>query len=158
MRIDLAASRLELPVLSPKSSGTPTPALGAPQAADPLPHRVVRQGSGSRKTVRDPLSQEHLLEVKADAGEIEFEPTGLRYSSTSSQRYRIVEGDPRSACGEYRADFSFARENWQVRTESLLVVTCDTAQFRRDGRITAYEGTEGVCERTWEEHIPRVAY
>ena len=156
--IDLAASRLELPVLGPKSSGTPTPDLGAPQAADPLPHRVVRQGSGSRKQVHDPLSQEHLLEVKADAGEIEFETTGLRYSSTSSQRYRIVEGDPLSACVEYRADFTFAREDWQVRTESLLVVTCDATQFRLDGCIAAYEGTEVVCERTWEEHIPRVAY
>ena len=158
MSIDLAASRLELPVLGPKSSGTPAPDLGTPQAADPLPHRVVRQGSGSRKTVHDPLSQEHLLEVKADAGEIELETTRLRHASRSSQRYRIVEGDPLSACVEYRADFTFAREDWQVRTESLLVVTCDATQFRRDGRITAYEGTDLVCERTWEERIPRVAY
>ena len=158
MSIDLAASRLKLPVLGPKSSGSPTPDLGAPQAADPLPHRVVRQGSGSRKKVHDPLSQEHLLEVTADAGEIELETTGLRYSSTSGQRYRIVEGDPLSACVEYRSDFTFAREDWQVRTESLLVGTCDATQFRLDGRITAYEVTDLVCERTWEERIPRVAY
>ena len=37
-------------------------------------------------------------------------------------------------------------------------MTCDATQFRLDGRIAAYEGTEVVCERTWEEHIPRVAY
>ena len=104
------------------------------------------------------MSQEHLLEVKADAGEIELEATRLRYTSRSSQRYRIVEGDPLSACVEYRADFTFARDDWQARTESLLVVTCDATQFRLDGRITAYEGTEVVCERTWEEHLPRVAY
>ena len=104
------------------------------------------------------MSQEHLLEVTTDAGELELEPTGLRDSSRSSQRYRIVEGDPLSACVEYRADFTFAREDWQVRTESLLVVTCDATQFWLDGCIAAYEGTEVVCERPWEEHIPRVAY
>jgi hypothetical protein len=104
------------------------------------------------------LSKEYLLEVEVDAGEVEFEATRLRYSSKSSQRYRIVEGDPLSASIEYRADFAFARDDWQVRTESLLAVTCDATQFHLDGRITGYEGSEVVSDRTWEEHIPRIAY
>jgi hypothetical protein len=45
-----------------------------------------------------------------------------------------------------------------VRTESLLAVTCDATQFHLDGRITGYEGSEVVSDRTWEEHIPRIAY
>ncbi len=98
------------------------------------------------------------LEVEVDAGEVEFEATRLRYSSKSSQRYRIVEGDPLSASIEYRADFAFARDDWQVRTESLLAVTCDATQFHLDGGITGYERTTVVSERTWEEHIPRIAY
>ena len=57
-----------------------------------------------------------------------------------------------------RAAFAFARDDWQVRTESLLAVTCDATQFYLDGRITGYEGTEVVSERTWKERIPRVAY
>lgn len=158
LTIDLAASRLDLPVLRPGSSETPPPSLGEPQAADPLPHRVVRPGSGSRRQVHDPLSNEYLLEVEVDAGEVEFEATRLRYSSKSSQRYRIVEGDPLSASIEYRAGFAFARDDWQVRTESLLAVTCDETQFHLDGRITGYEGTDVVSERTWEEDIPRIAY
>jgi hypothetical protein len=158
LTIDLAASRLDLPVLRPGSSETPPPSLGEPQAADPLPHRVVRPGSGSRRQVHDPCSNEYLLEVEVDAGEVEFEATRLRYSSKSSQRYRIVEGDPLSASIEYRAGFAFARDDWQVRTESLLAVTCDETQFHLDGRITGYEGTDVVSERTWEEDIPRIAY
>ena len=69
-----------------------------------------------------------------------------------------VEGDPLSASIEYRADFAFARDDWQVRTESRLTVTCDAPQFYLDGRITGYEGTEVVSERTWKEDIPRIAY
>jgi hypothetical protein len=158
LSIDLATSHLELPVFRPGSSGTPPPNLGEPQAADPLPHRLVRPGSGSRRQAHDPLSKEYLLEVEVDAGEVEFEATRLRYSNQSAQRYRIVEGDPLSASIEYRADFAFARDDWQVRTESLLAVTCDATQFHLDGRITGYEGTRVVSERTWEEHIPRIAY
>ena len=156
--IDLDACHLELPVLCPESSTTPPPNLGEPQAADPLPHRVVRPSSGSRRQVHDPASNEYRLEVEADAGEVEFETTRLRYSSQNAQRYRIVAGDPLSARIEYQADFGFARDDWRVHTESLLVVTCDATQFHLDGRITGYEGTEIISERTWEEHIPRVAY
>ena len=39
-----------------------------------------------------------------------------------------------------------------------LAVTCDETQFHLDGRITGYEGTDVVSERTWEEDIPRIAY
>ena len=156
--IDLAVSYLELPVLRLSNSGAPPPDLGEPQAADPLPHRVIRPASGSRHQVHDPLSEEHLLEVEVDAGEVEFEATRLRYSSNSGQRYRIVDGNPLSACIEYRADFAFARDDWQVRTESVLVVTCDATQFHLDGRITGYEGAKAVCERFWVEHLPRIAY
>ena len=101
---------------------------------------------------------QHILEVEVDAGEVEFEATRLRYSSQSSQRYRIVEGDPLSASIEYRADFAFARDDWQVRTESRLAVTCDATQFYLDGRTTCYEGTEVVSQRTWKEDISRIAY
>ena len=156
--IDLAASYLELPVLHLSSSLTPPPDLGEPQAADPLPHRVIRPASGSRHQVHNPLSEEYLLEVEVDAGEVEFEATRLRYSSNSAQRYRIIEGNPLSGCIEYRADFAFARDDWQVRTESVLVVTCDATQFHLDGRITGYEGSKVVCERSWVEHLPRIAY
>ena len=104
------------------------------------------------------MSEEYLLEVEVDGGEVEFEATRLRYSSNSAQRYRITEGSPLSACIEYRADFAFARDDWQVRTESVLAVTCDATQFHLDGRITGYEGAKVVCERFWVEHLPRIAY
>ena len=104
------------------------------------------------------MSNQYRLDVEADAGEIEFETTCLRYSSQNAQRYRIVGGDPLSACIEYQADFEFARDDWRVRTESLLVVSCDATQFRLDGRIVGYLGNQIISERTWEEEIPRIAY
>ena len=91
-------------------------------------------------------------------GEVRFDNTGLAYGSTNEQRYVINDANPSSARAEYRADFTFVRDCWNVRTESELIVTCDENDFFLVGKIAAYEDGSQVFTRDWNFKIPRLVH
>ena len=158
LTIDLAHCHLEIPERSGDAEGDVLQPFAAAEAADAPPHRVLRPPSGSRQVRHDIQSGEITYDVDSDGGEVHFEDIDLDYGSTSSQRYVITEGDPLSARAEYRAGFAFARGDWRVRTESELVVSCNSSHFLLLGRVAAYEGETRVFARDWDVEIPRVVY
>ncbi len=158
LSLDPALARLEIPVRHAATDGEiDSPFQPADAAAAPS-HRVLKEPSGSRHVHQNVPTGEIIYDVEYDGGEIEFTDNGLTYGNSNAQRYHITEGDPLSAKIIYQAGFHFARDGWDVRTESELVVTCDAAHFFLEGRIAAFEGTTRVFERTWNEKIPRVVY
>lgn len=158
LSLDLASCWLELPVRSRDSEGDVSRPFDVAEAADTPAHEILRPASGSRDIHYNIQTGEIVYDVNSDGGEIRFEATDLTFGSTNTQCYRITEGDPLSAKIEYRADFSFSRGDWDVRTESELVVSCDASHFFLDGRIAAFEGKAEVFSRTWNEKVPRVVY
>ena len=56
------------------------------------------------------------------------------------------------------ARFSFAREEWNVRTNSELTVTCDADNFYLKGKIEAFEDEKRVFDREWDLGIPRTVF
>ncbi len=158
LSLDLAACRLDLPERRPVAGSDMHDAVGRPDAADPPPHKIVRPPSGSRQITHDSASGETRYDVAHDGGEIQFEASGLTFGSSNSQCYAITDDDPLSAQVAYRADFSFARDAWQVTTESELVVTCTASHFVLEGRIAAFEGDAEAFARNWDVKIPREVY
>ncbi|WP_282610687.1 CocE/NonD family hydrolase [Pelagibius sp. Alg239-R121] len=158
LSVDLASTRLTLPIRRSDAGGETDFPFDEPLAADPPPHQVLRKGSGSRQIHRDVETGEVVYNVESDGGEIHFENTGLSYGAYNAQRYIITGGNPLSARAEYRADFSFARDDWCVSTESELTVTCDAVHFFLKGRIAAVEDGTRIFERDWDVKIPRVVY
>ncbi len=158
LTVDLAASHLEVPERAP-GTGLEIPEPFAPvEAADHPPHTVIRPASGSRSIRRDGRDGEVRYDVGFDGGETTLHANGLTFGSTNAQCYAITDGNPLSARAEYRAGFSFSRGQWQVRTESELIVTSDEDDFCLKGRIAAFESEEEVFTRKWNIKIPRKVY
>ena len=156
--IELASSRLDLPVRHPEATGEISlPFEPAVSAAAP-PHHVLREPSGTRHVTHNIQTGDAIYDIATDGGEVRFDNTGLAYGSTNEQRYVINDASPSSARAEYRADFTFVRDGWNVRTESELIVTCDVNDFFLVGKIAAYEDGSQVFSRDWNLKIPRVVY
>ena len=158
LSVDLAGCSLELPVRNADAGGEVKIPFGPPVSADPPMHDVIAPSKGSRHVHHDIETGTVVYDVQSDGGVLRFEATDLTYGSRNSQRYTIVEGDPLSACIEYKADFSFARDGWDVRTESELVTTCDAESFILKGRIAAFEDDKQVFARDWDVKIPRTVF
>ena len=156
--LNLAASKLVLPVRSARPSREIEAPFDEADAAEPPKHRVVREPTGSRQVHQDIETGVITYDVKCDGGDIHFVDTDLTYGNANAQRFQITDGDPLSAKAEYRANFSFSRDGWDVRTESELIVTCNATEFFLNGRIAAFEGQDRVYEREWNVSIPRVVY
>ena len=158
LTIALAHSRLELPVRHIGVADALADPLGPPLAADPPPVTWLREASGTRRIEHDIATDTLDYRVENDGGVVRFHDTRLDYGASNSQCYTLREGDPLSARIEYRAGFSFARDEWQVRTESRLLARCDREHFIIDADIRAFEAGEPVFERRWTAQIPRVVY
>ncbi len=158
LSVDLASSYLEIPERMASAASEVSRPFGPAEAADPPLHTVIRPASGSRQIRRDGPDGEVRYGVAFDAGKITLHSSGLTFGSSNAQSYIIADGNPHSARAEYRADFSFGRTDWAVRTESELIVTSDETQFHLLGRIAAFEGETEVFTRNWDVKIPRVVY
>ena len=158
LNLDLAECSLELPLRRANSSEPIVTPLGPAVAADPISHEIITPSKGSRHINHNIETGETKYVVKFDGGEFKLEAIDLSYGSGNSQIYTITEGDPLSACIEYTSNFSFAREGWDVRTESELIVTCDPSNFKLNGRIAAYEGENRIFERDWNITVPRTVF
>ncbi|MDA9009325.1 CocE/NonD family hydrolase [Alphaproteobacteria bacterium] len=156
--LDLASARLELPVRAFDATTEIASPFEPPEAAPGLTHEVLREPSGSRSISHNIETGDIVYDVDSDGGELRFEDTNLAYGSTNAQRYVINDASPLSARAEYRADFSFEREDWRVRTESELIVTCDENYFFLAGSIAGFENGSEVFTREWDVKIPRTVY
>ena len=158
LSLDLAHCRLELPIRKAGTGDDIETPFAPPVVAEPLEHKIIKPSSGSRTIHQDVKTGNVVYDVQYDSGVIQFVAANLNYSSKNSQRYTIVKNNPLSACIEYKAEFSFVRDNWNVRTESELIVTCNASDFILKGRIAAYEDRNQVFTRNWDVRIPRIIF
>lgn len=156
--VELAGCSLELPVRDSNAGGEIGDPFGPAVSADPPAHENIKPSTGSRHISQDVETGQIVMDVQFAGDEIWFEETDLTYGSSNSQKYSIVEGDPLSACIEYKAGFSFARDGWNVRTQSELVTTCDATNFILKGRIMAFEDDIQIFARDWDVKIPRTIF
>ena len=155
IKLDIAHCYLDLPIRQANADGEIKTPFGPPLAADSPVHEIVLPPEASRQIHNDIEKGEIVYEIKVDGGKTKFEATSLTYGSKNSQKYTIIEGDPLSACIEYQSSFSFLREDWDIKTQSKLVATCDASSFILKGHIAGFENDKQVFARNWDVKIPR---
>ena len=50
---------------------------------------------------------------------------------------------------------AFARDEWNVRTETRTVLRSTETELLLDATLDGYEGDQRVFSRTWNERVPR---
>ena len=158
LTLELNSCLLEVPIFNTSKKYRTEELFSKPEEAAPLPHKVIKEGFGSREITRNNTTGELVYDVIHDGGELHFTDINLIYGSNNSQHYIIKDNDPLSAKIIYVADFKFLRENWHVETKSILTVTCDRDSFFLKANISGLENNNVVFSRDWNVKVPRLVY
>jgi len=142
-------------VRPPRPADEALPPFGEPEGAPPLPRTVLETGRHAWTVVRDLANDISTLEVIKDAGRFRIDPIGLEVRLASSERYTFWNDDFDSVSGETKAERSFRRGDWSVRTLTRTRLTSTATHFRVQADLDAYEGDQRVHCRSWDRRIPR---
>ena len=147
LEIDLAATRLSLPLL-------PTAATRAPRAFAPLPSaapglrpgdrvRTIERAADNALTIRDRETSETSL------------PGGTVYATELDDSYAVCDGDPLSARCISRRVERLTRGGWDVRVEADAEMHGDATHFHVTDRLRAWDGDACIHDETRRYDIAR---
>ena len=130
----ISGGTLNLPVRPPRAADALLPPLPGPESAPPEKPTIIRHGD---------LRIERIDRI------------GLELGTDSKSRFHIEEDDPLSAVAELRRTQTMSRDDWQIRIETQMRLSCTRNAFLLQGGLRAWEGTNEVCRREWDRSIPR---
>jgi uncharacterized protein len=125
---------LDLPVRPPEATDALLPPLPAPETSPP---------EEPTRTRRDDMRIERIDRI------------GLELGMKGSREFHIEEDDPLSATVELRWAQTMSRDDWQIRIETGMRLSCTRDAFLLQGSWRAWEGADEVCHREWDRSIPR---
>jgi hypothetical protein len=89
------------------------------------------------------------------AGRIErIDRIGLELGMQGSSEFHVEEDDPLSAVVVLRWTETMSRDDWQIRIETWMRLSCTRDVFLLQVSLRAWEGAEEVCRREWDRSIP----
>lgn len=145
---------LELPVRPPRKDDAKIKFKPVETAA-PFKRTVLAAGGRNRVVRTDMGKNETVVEVSDASGRSRYDDIDLIAEARSTERYRIVEGDPLSCEAEVTWTWLFERAGWHIRTETRTKVICDKRDFIVTARLQAFENEQCVFERDFAERIRR---
>ncbi|NJC23281.1 hypothetical protein BJ994_002357 [Arthrobacter pigmenti] len=173
LRVDLAASSVEVPVLA-EAGDAPAVSFSEPEqsrpiAVVPVPPTEKQQDVNAKfvapaqRSVRhDVQTGEWVLDVDPGYGGSRRYPDGLDFSEHSRETYRIRQGQPLSAEATSAWAITLANDGWRAHLETTSTVRASDTHFIVTNHLQAYATTadtreELVAERTWHDEIPRTS-
>jgi uncharacterized protein len=122
---------LDLPVRPPQAADAALPALPGPETATPERPTVIRPGL------------------------VRIDRLGLELGTEGKFAFDIKDEDPLSATAEMQRTETIRRDDWQVRIETRMRLSCTRDAFLLQASLSAWEGADEVCHREWDRSIPR---
>jgi hypothetical protein len=150
-----AESYLDLPVRPPRDEGNAFSPFEAPETAPPLAIEVIRPSTSTRHIAQELTTGVVEETLYADDGRWRQIANDLVYESTTTTRFRIVEGDPLSARIRCERAFNIGRGDWQTRVEVWSEQRSDLTTFYVESACELFVGSELLVSRTWTLQAPR---
>lgn len=156
LTVDLAGTRLDLPVRPPDRADERLRPFGDAVCGEPTP--TVRHSSpdGVRRTVqRDLLSGRITVDFPRKDGVVEMTDIGQTTSSNGYSRYTITDGDPLSGRIDTGYRVEIHRPHGVVLHESRGAMICDATHFTIEVELRVSDDGREINRRTWTERIAR---
>jgi predicted acyl esterase len=150
-RIRLALSTTYWPLLWPSPE---TATLTIHGGTVELPLRPPR-GAATQRRFPEPETAPPDKVAAIAPGVKRIDRLGLELGTHGQSNWHIDDGDPTSATAELRYTDTMAREDWKIRIETSLRLSCTRDDFLLQASLRAYEGDDEVCTRSWERRIAR---
>jgi len=132
--LQIFAGTLDLPQRSPNAADARLPPFPEPETASPEKPTIFH---------RDGLRIERIDRI------------GLELGTQDKTEFRVEENDPLSAVAVLHHTQTLSRNEWQIRVEEQLQLSCTGNAFLLQGSLRAWEGANEVCHRDWSHSVPR---
>jgi hypothetical protein len=155
-------SRLRLPVRPPDSADDDLRAFDLPERAPAVEWTPVTRGRHERSTTVDPASGDHVTRMRSGYDErgavalARLDAADIEGGDGTEIETRIHPTDPLRAEAAMRQRTELSRGAWSVAVETEVRIACTRADFLVQARLAAWEGGASVCERRWDERVPRI--
>jgi predicted acyl esterase len=148
------AAAVDLPTVTQFDVLEPSP-FGPPQDAVRGRVTVVRDGAETRSLTHDLGSCLTEFVASRDDGVYVLDDIGTELSFTRVRSSSIVSGDPLSAQASVVCSATYRRDDWDVRVDSHIEMSCDHESFTLTASLTAHDAGELFAERTFERRVAR---
>ncbi|OXM64458.1 MULTISPECIES: CocE/NonD family hydrolase [Amycolatopsis] len=156
LTVHTKGSSLALPVRPIRESDEVSgQVFGEPEGSPPRTTTVLRPGEQRWTVSRDLVEYRSALEIVKDSGTVRLDDIDLEVSRRAYERYSSVADDFASVCGETKWSMTFARGDWEARTETRTVLSCTPEEFVLHATLDGYEGAHRVFSRNWHRRFPR---
>ncbi|MBL1376485.1 CocE/NonD family hydrolase [Zobellella iuensis] len=152
--LESSCQQLLLPTFA---GNTITNPFQPPEAAEPVALEQLRPTSPSRTIVEDVATGEICVRVHDDLGCHQFLNHGLRVEQEVVEEYRSRPWDPNATRADIKWFYCAGRNNWEVKVESELHMSCDAQYFYLDAKQTAWLNGEQQHQKNWQQKVPRLA-
>lgn len=149
-RIRLALSTVYWPMVWP----APEPAtVTIADGMLDLPIRPPRADSLRPLPAPDMAPAEKSTQIRP--GVTRIDRLGLEIGGEWHFEEKVDGADPLSARVEMRRTATVARDDWNVRIETHMKMSCTREAFLLQASVRAFDGAGEVCHRTWDRSISR---
>lgn len=149
-------SALLLPVRPIRSQENAIIKFDKPEGGPPLRKVVFNEGESNWSVYRDLAKDYSMLKVIKDEGRWNINETGTTVEKSMVEEYSYTGDDFESVCGKTQSIRAFSRKDWDVRTHTQTLLTCDKTSFHVHAELDAYENGLRIYCRNWDERILRV--
>ena len=154
--VHTGTSVFDLPVRPLRAADAKLKSLGTSRVAAPLEVTQWRPYHRARRLSRDFVSGETTVVMIKDRGHYRIEQTGTELANPGMETYTIRDGDPLSARAQCDHTIILKRgTEWDTRIETKSVLTSTRESFRISVHAQAWNGSERIWSRSWEDEIPR---
>lgn len=115
---------------------------------------VLRAGSETRHVIRELGEGTTELRAMRDDGDYRIDDIGTELSFTRMRSSFVADADPLSARALVECRAVYRRDDWDVRVETDVEMTCDADAFHFIARLTTYDQGELFADRRFTRSIP----
>ena len=155
LTVTTGASRLHLPLRTPRAEDAALPDFAAPECATPMAQTALAPGCFAREVTADQASGKTVYTRVGDDGSVHHTQTDLTVTVSNTDRFTIVDGDPASATGRCTWRKRYQRGDWTAEVTVAVEVSAQADAFEVTASLGARDGQAEVLTRSWKERIPR---
>jgi hypothetical protein len=163
LTLSTGESRLSLPVRPPDPADGDLRPFDPPERAPASEWVPLTRGGHARTHEIDPASGDHVARLRSgyDAeGRVALArlpaAADLEGGDATDVETRIHPADPTRALTAMAQRTELRRDGWSVAIETEIRITCTRADFRLQASLRAWEDGQRVCDRSWDERVPRL--
>ena len=145
---------LELPVLT-SEKGLPRVRFDPVDKAPSAPITIKDPGGETREVHHDIATERTTFRHARNDGTYIIDDIGTAVSLTKTKEFSVVRDDPASARSRVACSTHYKRGNWDARTESEIVMTCDRTHFHLDAWHRTFDAGKPFAERRFKRAYKR---